>query len=177
LSHGTARTLRKARNRLAADGRQVTVRFTRQAAVVSAAMPAMERAHRSRDREHGLACPLDTPLGLRRWRERIRHLLEDRCLELATLVVDGEFGAYVLAIRDGSVYGVLEGHFETAWARYSPGRLLEASVLRRALADPGIDTFDWMTSAAPESLLAANTGRSVVTLRRIPGTRSTHRGS
>jgi CelD/BcsL family acetyltransferase involved in cellulose biosynthesis len=177
LSHGMTRTLRKARNRLASDGRGVTVRFTCQAAAVSAAMPAMERAYRSRDREHGLACPLDTPLGLARWRERIRHLLDDRCLELATLVVDGEFAAYVLGIRDGSVYRVLEGHFDTSWARYSPGRLLEASVLRRALADPAVETFDWMTSAAPESLLAANTGGTAVTLRRIPGTRWRHHGS
>ncbi len=166
LSHGVARTLRKARNRLTADGRAAVVTVTSQPADVGAALPAMEQAYRSRDREHGLPCPLDTPLGLARWRERIRQLLEERCLELATLTIDGRLAAYVLGVRDGSRYGVLEGHFDTAWARYSPGRLVEASVLRRALADPGVDCFDWMTSVAPESLLTAGTSESVVTVRR-----------
>ena len=166
LSHGVARTLRKARNRLTADDRVAIVAVTAQDTDVVAALPAMEQAYRSRDREHGLACPLDTPLGLAGWRERIRQLLQDRCLELATLTIDGTLAAYVLGVRDGSRYGVLEGHFDTTWARYSPGRLLEASVLRRALADPGVDSFDWMTAVAPESLLTAGTSEPVVTLRR-----------
>jgi hypothetical protein len=168
LAHGTARTLRKARNRLAADGRRSAVEITRRPAAVAAWLPSMERAHRGRDREHGVVCALDTSLGLTRWRERIRHLLDERCLELATITVDGEFAAYVLGVRDGTRYGVLEGHFDTAWSRYSPGRLLEAEVLRRSLADPSIESVDWMTSVAPYSLLAANTAQAVVTLRRVP---------
>jgi Acetyltransferase (GNAT) domain len=172
LSHGMARTLRKAGNRLAADGRTVTVEVTRRPADVAAAMPAMERAYRGRDREHGVACPLDTPGGLARWRERIRHLLNDRCLELATLTVDGELAAYAVGVRDGTRYGVLEGHFDTGWGRYSPGRLLEASMLERALADPSVESFDWMTSVAPDSLLAANASEAVVTLRRQPRTQT-----
>jgi CelD/BcsL family acetyltransferase involved in cellulose biosynthesis len=171
LTHGMARTLRKARNRLTTDGRSAAVQFTREVAAMTAAMPGMERAYRDRDREHGLACPLDTPLGLTRWRELIRHLLDERNLELATLTVDGEFAAYVLGLRDGSRYGVLEGHFDTSWARYAPGRLLEAAVLQRALADPGVETFDWMTSVAPHTLLATNTEQGTVTLRRSPGRR------
>jgi hypothetical protein len=167
LSHGMARTVRKARNRLVADGRRPVFEFTRRPDRVAAWMPSMERAYRGRDREHGLACSLDTPLGLAQWRERIRHLLDERCLELATLTVDGELAAYVLGVRDGEAYGVLEGHFETAWARYSPGRLLEAAMLGRAVADPGIERFDWLTAVAPHSLLAANTAQTVVTLRRV----------
>ena len=166
LSHGTARTLRKARNRLAADQRDAHIRVTRRPADVAAALPSMQHAFRSRDLEHGLDCPLDSPLGLARWRERIRQLLAARYLELAILTIDGELAAYVLGVRDGGVYGVLEGHFDTAWARYSPGRLLEAAVLAGALADPTVGVVDWMTSAAPETLLAATTSRQVTTVTR-----------
>jgi hypothetical protein len=144
------------------------VEFTRRPAGVAAWMPSMERACRDRDRQHGLACPLDTPRGLARWRERIRNLLDERRLELATLTVDRQLAAYVLGVRDGGRYGVLEGNFATVWARYSPGRLLEAAVLRRALADPGVESVDRMTSVAPHSLLAANTSHGAVTLRRVP---------
>jgi len=171
LSHGTSRTLRKARNRLAADQRDADIRVTRRPADVTAALPSLQRAFRSRDLEHGLDCPLDSPLGLARWRERIRQLLAARYLELVTLTIDGELAAYVLGVRDGGVYGVLEGHFDTAWARYSPGRVLEAAVVAGALADPGVHVVDWMTSAAPETLLAATCSRPVTTLMRRAGAR------
>ena len=171
LSHGTSRTLRKARNRLAADQRAAHIQVTRRPADVTAALPSMQRAFRSRDLEHGLDCPLDTPLGLARWSERIRQLLAAGYLELATLTIDGELAAYVLGVRDGAVYGILEGHFDTGWGRYSPGRLLEAAVLAGALADPTVEVVDWMTSAAPETLLAATTSREVMALTRPAGAR------
>jgi hypothetical protein len=41
-------------------------------------------------------------------------------------------------------------------------------VLRRAFADPAVQTVDWMTSVAPETLLAANASQGVVRLRRRP---------
>jgi CelD/BcsL family acetyltransferase involved in cellulose biosynthesis len=174
LTHGTARTLRKARNRLATDGRHAAVEITRRPGAVAACLPFMEQAYRGRDREHGLACPLDTPLGLARWRERIRHLLDDRRLELATITVDGTLAAYVLGVRDGAGYGILEGNFDSTWSRYSPGRVLEAEVLRRALVDPCVANVDWMTAVAPDSLLAANTAQAVVTLRRVPSRLTPH---
>ena len=91
----------------------------------------------------------------------MRRLLEHRSLELATLVVDGELAAYVLGIPDGGWYRVLDGRIDDALARYAPGRLLEAAVVERALArgDRGVD---WMTSIAPEALLAANSAHPVV---------------
>ena len=75
------------------------------------------------------------------------------------------FAAYVLGIVDGPVYRLLEGRFDTGWARYSPGRLLEAAVVQRMLDDPALTTLDWMTSVASEALLATNDADPMVVLR------------
>jgi hypothetical protein len=75
----------------------------------------------------------------------------------------------VVGIRDRSAYRVLEGHFATAWARYAPGRLLETAVIQRMLDEPTMSLLDWMTSVAPESLVAQNDAQPVVVLRTPPG--------
>jgi hypothetical protein len=163
LSHGTRKTLRKAGNRLSADGRKSEVAFTRRDADIVAAFPRLERAYRARDERHGVPSLLDSEEGLTAWRARLRRLLEHRSLELATLVVDGELAAYALGIPDGGWYRVLDGRIDEALARYAPGRLLEAAVLERALSC-GVEGVDWMTSVAPETLLAANGASPVVTV-------------
>jgi CelD/BcsL family acetyltransferase involved in cellulose biosynthesis len=168
LSHGTRKTLRKARNRMATDGLTHEVRFSRDAQVFASLLPAMEQAFRDRDREHGLPCLLDTPHGLRLWRGRVLRLLDAGCLEVATLTVDGLLAAYVLGIVDGNRYGVLEGRFFTKLSRYAPGRMLEAAVLQRVVEDRRFVGLDWMTGVAPETLLAANDIETAVTVRR-PG--------
>ncbi|HVQ86846.1 MAG TPA: hypothetical protein VMT88_01580, partial [Actinomycetes bacterium] len=53
LSQGMRRTLRKAKNRLAKDGRQTTVRYTKDASEIFAVIPQLERVHRDRDHVHG----------------------------------------------------------------------------------------------------------------------------
>jgi CelD/BcsL family acetyltransferase involved in cellulose biosynthesis len=123
----------------------------------------MERIYRDRDEQHGLASLVNGSDGLTGWRARIRRLLEHRCLELATLGVDGSLAAYVLGLVDGPWYRLLDGRMDSAFARYAPGRVLEAAVLERALAGGAVGV-DWMTSVAPETLLAANTEQPVVTL-------------
>ena len=86
-------------------------------------------------------------------------------MEVGTLTFDGELAAYVVAFDDGHSYRVMDGRFVSAWARYSPGRLLETAVLQRMIDDPAKTTLDWMTSIAPESLLVANHVERVVTMR------------
>jgi hypothetical protein len=166
LSHGLRKTLRKSRNRMAADGLTPRFHFTGSADEVVGLLPAMEDAYRGRDREHGLPCLLDTPAGLRLWRGRILRLLDAGCLEVATLTVDDELASYVLGVQDGNRYGVMEGRFVTALARYAPGRLLEAAVLERVAQDERYVGLDWMTGVAPETLLAANDADFAVVLRR-----------
>jgi hypothetical protein len=167
LSHGMVRTLRKAQNRLGADDRKAEVVLTRRGAEIVGILPALERIYRDRDQQHGLASLEEGNEELTAWRARIRRLMEHRYLELATLTVDGTLAAYVLGIVDGPWYRVLDGRMDSAFARYAPGRVLEASVLERALGG-GAAGVDWMTSVAPESLLAATTVQPVVTLASGP---------
>jgi hypothetical protein len=54
------------------------------------------------------------------------------------------------------VYRVVEGRFVTNWARYAPGRLLEAAMLQRGLDSRDLRRTDWLSSVAPETLIAAN---------------------
>lgn len=91
-------------------------------------------------------------------------LSKEGSLELAAARIDGELAAYVLAITDRPTYRVLEGHLVGEWSRYAPGRMLEAAVLRRVIAGRSYRTLDWMTSVAPESLLAVNGHDPVVTV-------------
>jgi hypothetical protein len=86
-------------------------------------------------------------------------------LELATLNIGESLAAYVLGVIDGDAYRLLEGRFGTEWARYSPGRLLEAAVVQRMLDDPSLATLDWMTSVASETLLATNASDPMVVVR------------
>lgn len=164
LSAGKRKTLRKAHNRLATDGRAVEVAFTHDPHLVLELLPEMELAYRDRDREHHLPCLLDSSAGHRLWRQRIHDLLHDGYLEVATLTIDGEHAAYVVGLVDADSYRVLEGRFATRWARYAPGRLVEAAVLQRVLDDPATTTLDWMTGTAPDTLLAANASEPTIHL-------------
>jgi CelD/BcsL family acetyltransferase involved in cellulose biosynthesis len=150
------RSLRKATNRIAADERRVQTRFTTDPAEIVALVPHLERVHRQRDHIHGRISDLDDAVRHETWRHRVRELCGIGVLELAMLDIDGELAAYTLGVTDGSVYRLLEGRFVTDWARYSPGRLLEAAVVERFLADEELTMFDWMTSVAAESLLGHN---------------------
>ncbi|WP_432560738.1 GNAT family N-acetyltransferase, partial [Kineococcus esterisolvens] len=165
LSHGTRKTLRKSRNRLATDGLEARVGFTSDPADLEALLPHLETTYRDRDVAHGLPCALDTPAGRAGWLARARELSAAGALEVATLHLDGELAAYVLGVRDGDGYGVLEGRFSTRFARYAPGRLLEFGVLDRALRAEGVRFLDWMTGVAPETLLAADASRARVAVR------------
>lgn len=168
VSHGLRRTLRKSVNRLSSEGRVHTIAFTREAAAIERRLPDMEQAYRDRDAEHDVVCLLDSPHGSRLWRERIRSLAAAGSLELATLSIDGQLAAYTLGTLDGRRYGLLEGRFVTRWSRFAPGRLLEAAVLQRVLDDVRYEGLDWMTSVAPDKLLAANTAQTDVVLRCQP---------
>lgn len=156
MAAGMRRTLRKAANRLTADGRRANARFTCDATEILALLPQLEQVHRHRDHVHGRISDLDDAVRHRAWRRRVRNLTDVGVLELAILDIDGELAAYTLGVVDGPVYRLLEGRFVTDWARYSPGRLLEVAVVERVLGDDALTTFDWMTAVASESLLGRN---------------------
>jgi CelD/BcsL family acetyltransferase involved in cellulose biosynthesis len=162
LASGMRRSLRKAANRLTADGRRTETRFTNDAAEILGQLSELERVHRHRDHVHGRISDLDDAVRHRAWRRRVQNLTDLGLLELAVLEIDGELAAYTLGVVDGPAYRLLEGRFVTDWARYSPGRLLEIAVVERVLADEALTTFDWMTAVAPESLLGRNASDPMV---------------
>ena len=164
LTAGTARTLRKSANRLAADGLSSAVHMTSDSARVLAMVPLLIEVHRERDHANGRVSELDDKVQHQIWRSRIELLADAGLLELATLRIDGVLAAYTFGVVDGSTYRLLEGRFVGEFARYAPGRLLEAAVVERALSTPGVTTFDWMTAVAPESLLGSNDADAMVTL-------------
>ena len=163
LSHGMLRTLRKSNNRLRTDGVVAEFTSTRDGDEIIARLPEIAAVSRDRDHAGGRASLLDEAAGLRRWTSRLIGLARLYELELSTLTLDGMPAAYVLGVEDAGVYRLLEGRFVMAWKRYSPGRLLEAHVLQRVLERPDLHELDWMTSVAPETLLAANSAATVVT--------------
>jgi hypothetical protein len=165
LAAGMRRTLRKSANRLAADGSTAVPRFTSDATEIRGLLGQLEQVSRHRDHVHGRASDLDDAVRQQTWRHRARDLADAGVLELATLQIDGELAAYTLGIHDLPAYRLLEGRFVTRWARYSPGRFLEALVVERALARAEFTTFDWMTSVAPESLLGRNDADPMVLVR------------
>jgi len=156
ISHGSARSLRKARNRMAADGLVPEITVSADGSEITGSLPLLESISRERDHQGGRMSPLDDPARRRLWQRRVIALAAEGRLRMATLRLNGELAAYVLGIEDGRSYRVLEGRYVTRWARYSPGRVLEAAVLDAATIADSVDELDWMTGVAPETLLAAN---------------------
>lgn len=165
LSHGMRRTVRKATNRLNSDRQTGTIQFTADALQIIDLLPLLEQCHRDRDHAHGRLSDLDDDLQRWLWQQRFHALAQAGDLELATLHINDRLAAYALGVIDGPVYRLLEGRFDTEWARYSPGRLLEAAVVQRMLDDPTLSTLDWMTAVASEALLATNDEDPMVVLR------------
>ena len=165
LSASMMRTLRKAANRAETDRKRLFVRITRELDEIIDMLPELEQVHRERDHAKGRRSELDDAIGRRIWAARIVALATERTLELATLHIDGDLAAHVLAIVEPPAYRVLEGNLATRWARYAPGRVLEAAILQRALDEPSIDYLDWMSAAAAEHLLAANDVQPVSVIR------------
>ena len=165
LSHGMRRTVRKATNRLISDRQTKTIRFTADAGHIIDLLPQLEQCHRDRDHAHGRLSDLDDSQQRWLWQHRIHALARAGTLELATLNIGDSLAAYALGVIDGDAYRLLEGRFDTEWARYSPGRLLEAAVVQRMLDDPTLATLDWMTSVASEALLATNASDPMVVVR------------
>jgi CelD/BcsL family acetyltransferase involved in cellulose biosynthesis len=166
LTSSVRRTLRKVGNRLRSDGVRSEVSFTRERHRIIALLPGMSLAYHDRDEAHGVVeDAFDDAPGWPLFAARMRALAGQAGVEVATLTLDGQLAAYVVGFDDGRAYRVMDGRFVSAWARYSPGRLLETAVLQRMLDDPAKQTLDWMTSIAPESLLGANATEPVATLR------------
>ena len=156
LGKGLRKQLRKARNRAQADGVEAALAFARDPGEIDSLLVEVEWTHRARERDARRTSDLESTPGLDFWRRAIVDHARRGEVEVATLRLDGELAAYVVSLLDGDAYRVFDGRCATAWARYSPGRLLETATLERALADDRFARVDWMNGCASEKLVAAN---------------------
>ena len=159
------RQLRKAENRLATDGLRAELQFARTDPEIRLLLPQLDRIHIERDHAAGRVSDLDNPDVHEFWQQLIlAHTVGDQ-IEFATLRIHDAIVAYVVGIRDDKTYRVFDGHFDTHWARYSPGRLIEHAVLQHLVADCHYESVDWMLGVAPEKILVATGARNDLILR------------
>lgn len=97
----------------------------------------IEDVHRTRDHDVGRDSDIDDVVGRQLWRNIINAHIDRGETEIATLRLDGRLAAYVVSFIDHSTYRVSDRRFDTRWARYSPGRLLETETLARAMSHHG----------------------------------------
>jgi hypothetical protein len=110
--------------------------------------------HLARDHDAGRPSDLDDTAGIAFWRSVYDLHAARGELEVGTLRLDGHLAAYVIAFADRPAYRVFDGRFAPPWRRYSPGRRLEAAAVDHARR-AGFAVLDWMTSVAPEKLVAS----------------------
>ncbi len=105
LSSNMQRKLRKARNRLAADGAVLTERVVRNARDLTEELPWLWQVRCARDARAGRLDP--DPDGHLQcfWRESLLRHARAGLVELSLLEVDGRLAAYVLALDEPAVYG------------------------------------------------------------------------
>ncbi len=172
LTKSKRKQLRKARNRIDQAGLEMVIAFDRGRAISSELLDEVEAVHVSRDRDARRNSDLDRPAEREFWRRVVEGGNEDWEIEIATLRLDGELAAYAVAILDGDTYRIYDGRMSTDWQHYSPGRLVEAAALSRALSDQRFAVLDWMSGIAAEKLLTTNFAESRVRLVATSGSRS-----
>lgn len=172
LSKSKRKQLRRARAKIENDGLEMVIAFDRGRAISAELLDEVEAVHVSRDRHARRNSDLDRPAEREFWRRVVEGGHEEWEIEIATLRLDGNLAAYAVAILDEDVYRIYDGRMSTDWQHYSPGRLVEAAALQRALADQRFQVLDWMSGIAAEKLLTTNFAESRARLVATSGSRS-----
>ncbi len=155
FSKNMRRQIRKAQNRIEADGLDQHIDFARSEAEIRLLLPQLEQIHVERDHSTGRSSDLDDPAMRELWRRLVLSHAESGQVEVATMSIDHRIVAFVIGLLDGTSYRVFDGHFDSDYSRYSPGRLVERAVMNRALLDEAFTELDWMAGVAAEKILAA----------------------
>jgi diguanylate cyclase (GGDEF)-like protein len=156
LSKNMRKQLRRARGRIHDAGLEMAIAFDRGEAITAELIDDVERVHISRDRDARRQSDLDRPSEREFWRRVVEAEGRHWEVEIASLRLNGELAAYVVALLDGEVYRVFDGRMSSDFQDYSPGRLVEAAALARAMSDPRFAVLDWMSGIAAEKLLVTN---------------------
>ena len=171
LSKSKRKQLRRARNKIENAGLEMVIAFDRGRAISSELLDEVEAVHVSRDRHARRNSDLDRPAEREFWRRVVEGGNEDWEIEIATLRLDGELAAYAVAILDGDTYRIYDGRMSTDWQQYSPGRIVEAAALARAVSDQRFAVLDWMSGIAAEKLLTTNFAETRMRLVATSGSR------
>ncbi len=156
LSKSMRKQLRRARNKISNAGVDMTIAFDRGSAISMALIDEVESVHVARDRDARRSSDLDRPAERDFWRRIAESPDQAWEVEIATLRLDGELAAYVVALLDDETYRVYDGRMNSKWQQFSPGRIIEAQALSRAITDPRFNELDWMSGIAAEKLLTTN---------------------
>ncbi len=171
LSKSKRKQLRRARNKISAAGLDMQIGFDRGRAISADLIDEVEAVHVSRDRDARRNSDLDRPAEREFWRRVVEGGDEQWEIEIATLRFDGELAAYAVAILDGDTYRIYDGRMSTKFQDYSPGRLVEAAALGRAISDSRFAVLDWMSGIAAEKLLTTNIAEGRARLVATSGSR------
>lgn len=156
LTRNMRRQIKKAWNRIESDQRTVEVSVARSQYEIEALLPKMEAIHIGRDHDAGRRSDLDDPKVRELWRRIVLAHTESGQVEVSLMMIDGQIAAFVIGLVDEAAYRVFDGHFDSAFRRYSPGRIIESVVVERSLLDPRFVGVDWMAGAAVEKILTSN---------------------
>ena len=156
LSRNGRRTVNSARNRVARAGVSLDVAVATGPDEVRRLLPAIVELRRARDHALGRPSAVDRPERYAFFTTALPDLAAAGELELSTAHVDGQLAAYVVGLRDGGWLRLWDGRFDPRWYDLGIGRILDAEVLTRALADPALCGLDWMRGEEEYKARAAN---------------------
>ncbi len=171
LSKSKRKQLRRAKSRIENAGIEMIIGFDRGRALTSELIDEVEAVHVSRDRHARRNSDLDRPAEREFWRRVVEGGNGEWEVEIATLRLDGELAAYAVALLDGDAYRIYDGRMSTTHQDFSPGRIVEAAALSRAMGDPRFSVLDWMSGIAAEKLLTTNIAEGRARLVATSGSR------
>jgi CelD/BcsL family acetyltransferase involved in cellulose biosynthesis len=134
----------------------MSIAFDRGQAISLRLIDEVEAMHVLRDRDTRRSSDLDRPSEREFWRQVLEATGDQWEVEIASLRLDDRLAAYVVGLLDGTAYRVYDGRMSTELAAYSPGRLIAAAALDRAMKDERFAVLDWMSGVAADKLLATN---------------------
>ncbi|HSV67666.1 MAG TPA: GNAT family N-acetyltransferase [Mycobacteriales bacterium] len=143
LSKNTRSAAAKARNRIARDGRAVTMSWTSDPDDIQACLPEIIDVHRRRNLQRRGRTAFAGPAETAEFTDLVRAQAEDGDLRLLTVRLDGELASFALCQVGDGVLWVYANLVSPDWLRYSAGTIANCEVVRMAHADPSIRCLDW----------------------------------
>lgn len=165
LRASARRPARAGRNRIASDGRQLTVVNCADPQRIAALLPEIERVHRSRDRLLRGRSDLDDPSHRSFFYSIISTAAARGVADVTVLVIDGQIGAHLVGFVDGEVLRVWDTRLAPGYERYNLGHLIRDEVLTRLVATGRFTKFDWMRGTEDFKLRTASSVVATSTLR------------